>query len=106
MAKQYIYIFRYNCAIMGVCLEATYFSINCFVILINFHLVYASMIIKVDKAIDNLNKIHLNEYYIQIVYPVLIYNDFYKLILNVKRHAPPSHDSIFTFKIFFFYNLF
>ena len=54
-------IFGYNCVTMGVCLELSDYSINCFVILINFHFAHGSMIIKVgNKVIDSLNRIYLN----------------------------------------------
>ena len=50
---------------MGVCLEVPDFSINFFVILINFHFAQASVIIEVDnKVIDSLKRLYLNEYYI------------------------------------------
>ena len=63
MTNHYINIFGYNCVIMGVCLEVPDFSINFFVILINFHFAQASMIIKVDnKVIDSLKRLYLNEF--------------------------------------------
>ena len=49
MTKQYLDIFGYNCVIMAVCLEVPEFSINYFVILINFHFAHLSLIIKVDN---------------------------------------------------------
>ena len=53
-----IFGYNNNCVIMGVCLDVPDFSINCFVILINFHFALALMIIRVIyKNIDSLNKI-------------------------------------------------